>query len=800
MAVVVPVERTFTLSGYLRGDNGETLINATVYDLTTGVGTTTNEYGFFSLTLPAGKHRLRYSYVGYREHTAEMVLSRNEQVDLRLTPIASLPEILVVGDRNSPLLNTQTGKRSLSVSDIKTEFSLFSSPDVVKTLQRTSGVAEGVELASGLYVHGGGNDENLFLIDGTPLYQVNHLAGLFSSFNTDVVKNVDFYKSGFPARYGGRLSSVVDVRTNDGNMERHHGLVRIGLLDGALQFEGPIRKGTTSYNIGLRRSWLDLLSRPALALANKNNKEEKITMNYFFHDLNAKITHRFSPKSTLFLSVYSGTDGMKVGDTYYDYANRGDYSQYDKYSNTFDWGNFNTALNWNYLFSPKLFANFTAVYSHNRFNYNTLEDSRYAASSSGNGVRWEVNHNEHRFRSTIDDMGYRADFDFRPAPRHHLRFGHHFTHHLFKPQTMLKYSYNGDAYEGSSAESNAVDTLYKSSRNRHVANEVVLYAEDEMQLSSRWNLNVGFNANLFAVEGKSYMAVDPRLSVKYQVHPRLSAKASCTVMTQYVHKISNSFLDLPTDYWVPTTHRVRPMRSVQLAAGLYANPSRQWLLSLEGYYKTSSHLLQYTNWMGIEPPADRWDTQVSDGKGRTYGVELDAQYHTGNLTLGGSYTLSWSERYFADFYPEWYFDKFDNRHKLQLDLRYRFGKRTSVYASWLYHTGNRATIPTQYAEQPGLPSFNGTSEGLLAPDEGFFYTRPNNVSVPAYHRLDVGFNFTRPTRKGHEHVWNLSVYNAYCHFNTMWVQLRYDADGRRFTAKAKGFIPVLPSFSYTFKF
>lgn len=259
---VQQVQRRHTLSGYVRDESGESLINATIYDLTDGIGTTTNEYGFFSLTLPEGEHQLRFSYVGYADKVEKLNLSKDMHHNMALRVDGKLPEVVVDGDLNSPLLTTQTGKRSFSNKDIKTEFALMSSPDVVKTLQRVSGVAEGQELASGLYVHGGNGDENLFLIDGTPLYNTNHALGLFSSFNADVVKNVDFYKSGFPARYGGRLSSVVDVRTADGNMNQFHGAYRIGLLDASVQFEGPIQKGKTSYNIGMRRSWLDLLSRP----------------------------------------------------------------------------------------------------------------------------------------------------------------------------------------------------------------------------------------------------------------------------------------------------------------------------------------------------------------------------------------------------------------------------------------------------------------------------------------------------------------------------------------------------------
>ena len=787
------VQRRHTLSGYVRDESGESLINATVYDLTHGIGTTTNEYGFFSLTLPEGEHQLRFSYVGYADKVEKLKLEKDMHYNMALHVDGKLPEVMVNGDLNSPLLTTQTGKRSFAAKDIKTEFSLMSSPDVVKTLQRVSGVAEGQELASGLYVHGGNGDENLFLIDGTPLYQINHAIGLFSSFNVDVVKNIDFYKSGFPARYGGRLSSVVDVRTADGDMNHFHGAYRIGLLDASVQLEGPIVKGKTSYNIGLRRSWADLLTRP---LSNwLSDKDDKICIGYYFMDLNAKVTHRFSDRSKIYLSLYHGNDSWNVkdvmDDSKVDGFQEGQSYYYDKTHSKLAWGNFNVALNWNYLFSPKLFANFTAVYTHNRSKLYSLEDERYVNPTTKKDS--QIYHLEHRYHSTIDDLGYRTEFDYRPNAFHHIRFGHDFTMHQFRPQTYMQLNYVGQTAD-------KVDTTSVNGRNHHQSYELSAYAEDEIILNPRWNVNVGFNMGLFHVGSKSFFNIDPRLALKYQLSQEVSLKASFTQMTQYVHKISNSYLDLPTDYWVPTTERLKPMRSYQLAAGVYAQPNRHWTLSLEGYYKLSRHLLQYTSWVGVEPPADKWEELVMDGKGLFYGLEADATYRTDHLTLSGSYTLSWNKRKYEDFYPDWYYDKFDNRHKLNLSLRYAFNKKVSCFAVWYYHTGNHATVPTQMASLPQLPDAEGHLYSGWAGSYDYVYAIPNNLTLPAYHRLDLGFDFRHVTKHGHERIWNLSIYNAYCHLNSMYVKIDYDEEKQQFKAKNKAFIPILPSFSYTIKF
>ncbi len=793
---VQQVQYRHTLSGYVRDESGESLINATVYDLTYGVGTTTNEYGFYSLTLPEGEHQLRFSYVGYADKVEKMNLSNDIHYNMSLQTDSSLPEVVVNGDFNSPLLTTQTGKRSFSNKDIKTEFSLMSSPDVVKTLQRVSGVAEGQELASGLYVHGGNGDENLFLIDGTPLYDTNHALGLFSSFNADVVKNVDFYKSGFPARYGGRLSSVVDVRTADGNMEHFHGAYRIGLLDASLQFEGPVIKDKTSYNIGMRRSWMDLLSRPLTRAFSE--KDEKLSIGYYFMDLNAKVTHRFSNRSKIDLSIYHGKDSWDVKDDENDSKSDG-YQPNQNYDreltkSQLDWGNFNVAFNWNYQFSPKLFSNLTAVYSHNRSKLYALDDDHYICPSGEYAT--SVYHLEHGYTSTIYDAGYRLAFDYRPSPRHHIRLGHDYTMHLFQPQTAMQLDYTG--YEGSASAQ--ADTIQVNSSNRHVAHEWTAYAEDEIYINKKWSLNVGFNTGLFHISDKNFLNIDPRFALKYQLSNEVSLKASFTQMTQYVHKVSNSYLSLPTDYWVPTTRNLKPMRSYQFAAGVYAQPNRHWVLSLEGYYKLSRHLLQYSSWVGIEPPAENWDSQVMDGKGLFYGLEADVTYRTNHLTLSGSYTLSWNKRKYEDFYQDWYYDKFDNRHKLNLSLRYAFNKKVSCFAVWNYHTGNHATVPTQLAALPGLPDGDGKYLGSWWSSASYVYATPNNLTLPAYHRLDLGFDFHHVTKHGHERIWNLSIYNAYCHLNSMYVKVDFDEKTQQFRAKNKGFIPILPSFSYTIKF
>lgn len=766
----------YTLSGYVYDKDGETIINATVWDAASGIGTLTNEHGFFSLTLPEGRHRVHFSCVGMGERLEEVLLNGNKPMNIYLNDSYQLEEVVVTADLNSPNLTTQTGKKSLTSRDLQTEFALFSSPDVVKTLQNLSGVAAGTELISGLYVHGGGNDENLFLLDGTPLYQVNHLGGLFSAFNTDVVKNIDFYKSGFPARYGGRLSSVVDVRTNEGNMREYHGSVTVGLLDGRIQFEGPIRKDRTSFNIAMRRTWLDLFTVPALAIRNQSKRDDKINVRYAFHDINAKITHRFSDRSQADISFYSGNDVFKVKNILYPLDRETDTDKFD-----LQWGNLTAALNWKYRFSSKLFANLTGVYTRNISHSDYLTEEKVMDEGTLTGIT----HTERRNHSTIDDVGYRMEFDYRPGTRHHLRMGSNYLLHFFRPQSTTNYDYSGDEQQQ--------DTISRQASCFYRGHELSLYAEDDIALTHRLQMNAGVHYTLFCISGKVFHSVEPRAALRYQFSGGLTVKASYTEMSQFMHQLSNTYLNLPTDYWVSSTRNIRPMRSRQYAAGIYMRLPFRVQLNVEGFYKTMHHAIEYDGGNRLTPSADNWESLIRFGKGKSYGMEMEASYSGRRISANAAYTLSWSKRNFPEFHAGWYADKFDNRHKLNFAMRYKASSRIETYASWCYHSGNRMTVPQQIVDAPILPGIESKGE------TEWVYEQPNNVSLPAYHRLDVGANFRKTTKRGDERIWNVSIYNAYCRMNALYGKVVQRPDGS-FRGKATGVFPIMPSFSYTLKF
>lgn len=766
------------LKGIVRDSLGEPLVNVSIYDKVSHTGTLSNEQGVYTLILTQGVHVLDVSWFGQRQKNFSINIKKDTRHDFVIKGSMELGEVVVSRDLNSPLNTTQTGKLTLRPEDINTEFSLLSSPDLVKTLQRTSGVAQGTELSSGLLVHGGSPDENLFLLDGTPIYQVNHSLGLFSAFNADIIKNVDFYKSGFPARYSGRVSSITDVRTRDGSMTEHHGSFSLGLIDGRLQFEGPIKKGKTSYNIALRRSWIDLLLLPTYAIINHSkNDGSKFRFTYAFHDFNAKVTHLLSRNNKLWLSLYSGMDnyGIKDEDAWYDYQTTTD--------NKFRWGNLNATLAGDFQLSNRLSNSTSFIASYSYTNQSMSEDDIYFPEPEirlRNSL--DIRHN----KTKMLDLGIKTDFTFFPHPKHTFRFGGAFTKHWFYPQTVTQSFYFGDPNEH-------VDTTDVSGHTRLSSVEAQLYTEDDIVLNRWINANVGTSFTFYHVSDKTFHSFDPRLSIRWHPVTPLTFKISYTHMSQSIHRIASTFLDIPSDFWVPSTAVIPPVRSHQVAAGIYTQVSPEFTFSLEGYLKSTDNLLQYRHWMGLQPPAAFWEQNVTQGRGKAYGIEMEARYRTRRLTAQMAYTLSWSKRKFPELYDGWFYDQFDNRHRLNTTIRYTMTKKISVYAALTLKSGNRVSFPTAPAVNPRMPEDDGEQEPT------YIYGKPNNLSLPLYHRLDLGFNFKHTTRKGHEAIWNVSVYNAYCHLNTMYAKVKQANDGS-ITAKAKGYIPIIPSVSYTIKF
>jgi hypothetical protein len=682
---------------------------------------------------------------------------------------------------------TQTGFKRLDKKKFDMGFAVLSSPDVIKTLQQLPGVATGTELLSGMYVRGGDGADNLYLLDGVSLYQVSHLLGLFSSFNTDVVESLDFYKSGFPARYGGRLSSVVDVRTRDGDYENYHGLFSIGLLDGRFQFEGPIVKGKTSFNIGLRRSWLDLITEP-VSLIISRNQERNFRIKYAFWDMNAKLTHKFSEKSKLSLDLYGGRDAAKFisGEGYeeYDYGTKLEKAYYNDAAIGLEWGNFVSQVNWHYGISEEHELALKAYFSKYSSLFSFKEEIKEGALEEILNSTYKYGEN----RSRTSDVGFKADFSLRAGEKHHIRYGAGFQYHIYSPDyyTDRKASDNG----------NVIVDQHLKGNDRRQTYEPSAYIEDEIAFTDRLTANIGLRYSVILADGAAYHSLQPRAALRFGMTDNTSLKLSYSEMVQNDHQIASNYLQLPTNFWMPSTSKIAPGRSRQVSGGIYSNLPHNIRFGAEGYFKTMDNLLEFRGKWGIYPPIHLWEEAMVTGKGRSWGIESELEWSDEKTSLAAYYTLSWSQRYFEEFYPDWYRDRNDNRHKLTLAATRKLGKRCEVYGSWNFHSGGYMTAEAQ----------------SLAPDEigvwpETFYTMPNNIKLPDYHRLDVGFNFRKTTKRGNESIWNLSIYNVYCHMNPFISYIDADYEftkdnlyGFNFIGEAFGIIPILPSFSYTLKF
>ena len=775
--------RMVTVSGYVTDlVSHESLIGANVYDPMQRQGTTSNAYGFYSLTLPVGKSTLQTSYIGYVTKKHSLSLTNDTVINTSLRQDLQLEEVTVLADRpDVGIFSTQTGSLDVPLFHIRNTPTLMGEPDVLKSLQLLPGVQSGTEGTAGIHVRGGGPDQNLFLLDGVPLYNVDHLLGLFSVFTPEAVKKVTLYKGGFPARFGGRLSSVVDVRTKDGDKENCHGSVSVGLISSKLNFEGPIVKEKTSFNFSARRSYLDLIVKPFLP------KDEK--MGYYFYDTNMKINHIFNDRSRLYLSAYHGRD---VQDYDYNdsYKHQGGVDfNINKYNTQMDWGSTVVAARWNYVFSNKLFSNQTVAYNNYRFELNTSSEN----IRKGDNIEYRDFY-ESIFHSGIKDWSYNLDFEYNPHPNHRIKFGAGYLYHTFRPEVNTSRVQQEDEFE-------KLDTLVNHATNQHIyAHEASVYAEDQFEVGTNLSINAGVHLSLFLVEGASYFSAQPRLSMRYELPKSFALKASYSKMNQYTHLLSSSAISMPTDLWVPVTKNIMPMRAHQYALGLYNTAIKGWEFSVEGYYKSLHNVLEYKDGISFFGSSANWQEKVEMGKGRSFGVEFLAQRTIGNTMGWIGYTLAKSDRQFSkgginggERFPY----KYDRRHNASLTVSHKFSKRIDLSASWVFSSGDRTTLAQE--ETVVIRPDGGWYGGGVRPEE--LIESRNNYTLPASHRLNIGVNIHKKLKRG-SRTWNVSIYNAYNAMNpnfVHWGTVRENGKDRR-VLKKLSILPCIPSFSYTYRF
>lgn len=761
--------QTVTISGYIQDhDTGENLIGATVYSLNDQLGTTTNYYGYFSLTLPAGTKEIIVSYVGYEEYRFTEELKSNVTKTIKLKTDLVLEEVVVTGEPEMAE-RTQMSTINLSTRDIKALPALLGEVDVLKTVQLMPGVQSGNEGSSGIYVRGGGPDQNLILLDGVPVYNASHLFGFFSVFNADAINNVNVIKGGFPARYGGRLSSVIDISMKEGNNQSFHGEGSIGLVSSKLTLEGPVFSDKTSFIVSGRRTYIDALASPIIKAASQGTTRA----GYYFYDLNAKVNHRFSDNDRVYVSAYTGLDKgfSRFSESYF--SDNQEY-EFEEYAGL-DWGNLTTAVRWNHVFGPKLFGNLSATYS--KYEFDVRSEYSEDVDENGSVVREDE---KIRYFSGIRDYAFRMDFDYDPTPNHAIKAGISTTHHRFNPGVLaLNSTIQSDTTLGAT---------------RRDALEYFAYVEDDYKVNEKLKVNMGLHYSGFNVDRTSYHSLQPRLSGRYLLSSGFSAKASYVRMAQFIHLLTNSGVGLPTDLWVPSTGQIKPQTAEQVAIGLARNYDNGIEISLEVYDKKMDNLIAYKEGASYLSLDNSWEDRITIGQGRSRGIELFVGKKKGKLTGWVGYTLSKTTRQFDELNEGKEFPyRYDRRHDVSIASVYQIKKGVEISGAWVYGTGNAITLP--------IGRYLGTSPnaGGFSGSEVQIYDGRNGFRTRAYHRLDLSISWTKDKGKKGTRTWSLGAYNTYSRANPFFVNVSYDRRGNKKFIQYSLF-PFIPSVRYSFKF
>ncbi len=771
-------ENRFTLNGFVKDSlSGESVIGATISISKAGWGdratrtVTSNQYGFYSITLGKGIYALLVSHISYLGKSGTVYLDSNQSLSIELiSKTAAISEVLVYSKRrDANVKNAQMGKIDLSMNQVKNIPAFLGEIDLLKVIQLLPGVQNAGEGNAGFYVRGGGPDQNLILLDDAVVYNTGHLLGFFSIFNSDAIKNVTLIKGGMPAQYGGRLSSVVDVSMKEGNTNKTEFEGGLGLIASRFSLQGPIIKNKSSFIISARRTYIDALVKPFV-----KKSSEFYGSGYYFFDLNAKINYRFSERDRLYLSGYFGRD-------VFDYNN-----SKRSFKTNIPWGNSTATVRWNHVFNRRLFANTTVVYNDYKFKFSAVQDNFEIGLNSG-----------------IRDLNIKTDLDYYPLPDHKLRFGGLFTYHKFIPNVV-------------SGHQDSV--IFKpNNEGTKYAVETALYIQDDWEINENFKLNYGLRWSSFTQIGpfvkyirdinqnrldstvyksfqkvKGYGGLEPRVTFRYSLDPQTSLKASVSRNLQYIHLVSNAGTTLPTDLWVPSTNLVKPQICWLYAAGYFRNFSdNTYETSLEFYFKDMKSQVEYRE--GYTPSLNDPEREFVFGKGWSYGAEILLNKVKGKFTGWIGYTMAWTWRKFemlndGEKYPV----KYDRRHDLSIVANYEKNKLWKFGAVFIFGTGNAITLPERFY----------IINGVLTQE----YSKLNQYRMRSYHRLDLSATLTPHPKKAHRvsSYWIFSIYNVYSRFNPYFIY--FDQSGSASAGNLKietrqvSLFPILPAVTWNFKF
>jgi outer membrane receptor protein involved in Fe transport len=763
----------YTISGYIKDSlNGETLAGATVSVHGQQKSISSNQYGFYSITLNKGSYKLIGSYIGYQQKIIDITLDGDRQINFEMAPKITVAQEIVISSKvkDANVRNPQMGKIDLSIEQIKAIPSLLGEVDILKAIQLLPGVRNAGEGSAGLYVRGGGPDQNLILLDDAVVYNTGHLFGFFSIFNSDAIKNVTLIKGGMPAQYGGRLSSVLDISMKEGNDKQMQMDGGIGLVASRFSLQGPLKKNKASFIISARRTYIDALVKPLVSKSSQFHGS-----GYYFYDLNAKVNYKISAKDRIYLSGYFGRD-------VFDFVNGRQSLKVN-----IPWGNSTATARWNHVFNKRLFGNTTLVYNDYNFDFGASQND------------FEI-----KLFSGIRDFSVKQDFDLYPFTGHKIRFGAQYTHHIFTPSVLT-------GKQG--------DTQFnpENAQVKH-ANEYAAYVQDDWTLSDKIKVNAGLRWSGFQQTGpytiyvkdangnkldstvygrgrtlKFYNGLEPRVTIRYSLNDNTSIKGSVSHNNQYIHLVSNAGTTLPTDLWVPSTYKVKPQISWLYALGLFKNyKENTFETSVEVYYKSMENQIEFKE--GYVPNTlEESEDFFAFGKGWSYGTELFLNKSRGRLTGWIGYTLSWTWRKFAGLnFGEAYPAKYDRRHDLSVVASYQLNSKWKLSGTFVYGSGNAATLPERFY----------IYQGVLTQE----YSRINEYRLPSYHRLDLSATLTpkqKPNKK-FKSEWVFSVYNAYSRKNPYFIY--FDQTGSAYNgtlkvqAKQVSIFPIIPAVTWNFKF
>ncbi len=772
-SISLAAQNKFTISGYVKdAANGEALIGANVFVKETRGGAAVNTYGFYSLTLPADTYTVNFMYLGYETHSQTIYLDKHISLNIDLKrENKTMQKVEIVSDRAAD--NTQSSRMSsisLTIDEIKKLPTFGGEVDIVRVMTLMPGVQSGGEGNSGFYVRGGGPDQNLILLDGVPVYNPTHLFGFFSVFNGDAIRNAEIIKGGMPAQYGGRLSSVLDITTKEGNNKKFEVEGGIGLIASRITIQGPIVKNKLSFIVSGRRTYADLLAKPFMK--NSNFKGS----GYHFYDLNAKLNWVIGPKDQIYISGYYGKDKFSFK------------NPEGSFNAGMDWANATASIRWNHVYSPKLFSNLTLLFTDYSFGF------------SGEQTEFTF-----KLNSGVRDYGFRLDYNYYPSPKHLVRFGAEYTDHTYKPSNVT-------------FESQLGNMVLPQPLDYHT-NEAAVYISDDWEISKRWKVNFGARASYFAFLGdytryktdaygqtidtitykpwemiKDYFRGEPRVSGRFLINENMSIKASYAMNYQYVQLASRATVSLPLDVWLPATEQIKPQFSQQVALGYFLNfKQNMFETSVELYYKPMRNLVEFQD--GADPAQsinDNIDNTLVQGNGESYGAEFFIRKSKGKLNGWIGYTLAWTNRRFPMLNEGKAFPaKFDRRHDLSLVVNYDLNYRWQFSGVFVYSSGNTLTMPAALH----------FSEGNLITEFG----PRNGYRFPSYHRMDLSITYvtSKPDKRFKSSI-NLSVYNTYSRQNPFFIYYTQEGnlnDGDfKIRAKQVAVFPIIPSITWNFKY